>query len=88
MERGDSPSSILCYMQEAHLPEETARRHIRGLISQMWLKLNTQFMTQSPSVQQIVKTSSNIARVAYCTYQYGDGCGVQDRETRVQILST
>lgn len=87
MERGDSPSSILCYMQEAHVPEETARRHIRGLISQMWQKLNTQFMTQSPLVQQIVKTSINIARVAYCIYQYGDGFGVQDRETRVHILS-
>lgn len=88
MERGDSPSSILCYMQEAHVPEETARRHIRGLISQMWQKLNTQFMTQSPLVQQIVKTSINIARVAYCIYQYGDGFGVQDQETRVHILST
>lgn len=87
LERGDAPSSILCYMREKNVSEEIARRHIRGLITQMWRKLNGQCMNQSPSVQKLVKICINIARQACCTYQYGDGFGVQDRQTRNRIRS-
>nr|AZM65214.1 alpha-farnesene synthase [Santalum album] len=87
-ERGDAASSILCYMQEANVPEETARKQIKEMISTTWKKINGRLMDQSsPWVQPFVRMVINMARVAHCIYQHGDGFGVQDRKTRVHVLS-
>ncbi|KAK9265402.1 hypothetical protein L1049_007423 [Liquidambar formosana] len=83
LERGDAPSSVLCYMREEKVSEEMARKHIREMVVKTWKKMNEQCFTQSPLMQPLV----NIARVAQCIYQYGDGFGDQDRETRQQVLS-
>ncbi|KAK2998307.1 hypothetical protein RJ639_023335 [Escallonia herrerae] len=88
LERGDSPSSILCYMQEARVSEELARKHIRRIIINAWKQINNQYIIQTPTVlQPFIKCSINTARVAHFIYQNGDGFGVQDRETRDQVLS-
>ncbi|KAK6932415.1 LOW QUALITY PROTEIN: Terpene synthase, N-terminal domain [Dillenia turbinata] len=87
LERGDSPSSILCYMREGNASEEMARKHIRSLIIQTWERINKIRGNQPPSGRTFVSLIANVARVAQWIYQYGDGFGDQDRETKAEILS-
>ncbi|GMY37108.1 (E,E)-alpha-farnesene synthase-like isoform X1 [Fagus crenata] len=86
-ERGDAPSSIVCYMREANVSEEIAQKHIKGMINKTWKKINGQCFNQSPMLQSFVNIATNNARVAHSLYQYGDGFGVQDRHTRKNIMS-
>ncbi|XP_022720834.1 alpha-farnesene synthase-like [Durio zibethinus] len=87
-ERGDAPSSILCYMREVNSSEEKAREHIKEMIIDTWKKINGQcFSNQSPLLQTFVKVTTNVARMVHCLYQFGDGFGIQDQETRRHILS-
>lgn len=89
LERGDAPSSILCYMREANVTEEEARDHIRNIITNLWKKINGLCLNCSPNVlQTLVKYIVNIARVANFIYQNGDGFSVQDGDTRDQVLSS
>ncbi|XVF87636.1 hypothetical protein PTKIN_Ptkin18bG0136100 [Pterospermum kingtungense] len=89
-ERGDAPSSILCYMREANVSEAKAEEHVKEMITKTWKKINGQcFSTanQSPLLEPFVKVTTNVARMVHCLYQFGDGFGSQDRETRSHILS-
>ncbi|XP_075664510.1 (E,E)-alpha-farnesene synthase-like [Castanea sativa] len=85
--RGDVPSSILCYMREADVSEEIAQKHIEDMINKSWKKINGQCFNQLPMLQSFVNIATNNARVAHSLYQYGDGFGVQDRDTRKNIVS-
>lgn len=89
VERGDAPSSIVCHMREANVTEKQGREHIKKLISESWKKINGEvLMRRFPKRQQKMKRYIvNTARVATFIYQNGDGFGVQDRETRDQVLS-
>ncbi|KAL7088785.1 hypothetical protein ACP275_13G148700 [Erythranthe tilingii] len=88
VERGDAPSSIICYMREANVTEEEARERTRDLITDSWKKINGLFINTTPNSQkQIIKYIVNIARAANFIYQNGDGFGVQDRETKEQVFS-
>ncbi|KAK1556255.1 hypothetical protein Q3G72_001561 [Acer saccharum] len=87
LERGDVASSILCYMREANVSEEVARNHIKAMISETWTKNNGQCFSRSPLLQSFVNITTNFARVAHSLYQYEDGFGVQDRDTKKTILS-
>ncbi|KAL9146567.1 hypothetical protein ABFS82_13G118800 [Erythranthe guttata] len=87
-ERGDAPSSIICYMREENVTEEEARSRIKNIITDSWKKINGLFINTTPNSQkQIIKYIVNIARVANFIYQNGDGFGVQDRETKEQVFS-
>ncbi|XP_031395269.1 alpha-farnesene synthase-like isoform X1 [Punica granatum] len=88
--RGDAPSSILCYMQEENVSEEEALMHVRGLIVEAWKNINGRSILaqHSPSLQSLIRLCSNAARVAHMLYQSGDGFGVQDGDIRQQILSS
>ena len=85
--RGDVPSSILCYMREADVSEEIAKKHIKDMINKSWKKINGQCFNRLPMLQSFVNIATNNARVAHSLYQYGDGFGVQDRDTRKNIVS-
>lgn len=87
LERGDVASSILCHMQEVNVSEEMARNHIKAMISETWTKINGQCFNRAPLLQSFVNITTNFARVAHSLYQYGDGFGVQDRNTKKTILS-
>ncbi|CAK9142631.1 unnamed protein product [Ilex paraguariensis] len=87
LERGDAPSSILCYMREANVSEEVAREHIRSIITKTWKSINNQCIAKSLSLVPFAKYITNIARVSHFIYQNGDGYGVQDHETRDQVVS-
>ncbi|XVE51203.1 hypothetical protein DITRI_Ditri02bG0020800 [Diplodiscus trichospermus] len=88
-ERGDAPSSILCYMREVKVTEERAQDHIKEMIANTWKKINGQCLSsgQSPFLQPFVKVTTNVARMVHCLYQFGDGFGNQDQSTRGHVLS-
>ncbi|KAF5472878.1 hypothetical protein F2P56_009546 [Juglans regia] len=85
VERGDAPSSIVCYMREKNVSEEMARKYIKGMIDESWKKLNGECLTQMP--MQLKQTFVNIARVVEGLYHQGDGFGVQDGDKRNKIKS-
>ncbi|XP_031247510.1 alpha-farnesene synthase-like, partial [Pistacia vera] len=87
LERGDVASSILCYMRELDVSEEIARSHIKEMINKSWTSINGHCFTQSSLLKPFVNITTNFARVAHCLYENGDGFGVQDRDTKKQILS-
>ncbi|XP_056159823.1 alpha-farnesene synthase-like isoform X1 [Syzygium oleosum] len=88
-DRGDAPSAVACYMREANVLEDVARKHIKELINEAWKSINAHFFgnAQTPSVQPFIDVTVNAARVAHMLYQFGDGFGVQDGDIRRQILS-
>nr|QIQ56002.1 putative terpene synthase 11 [Eremophila drummondii] len=87
LQRGDAPSSILCYMKEANVEEGDARDYVRKTITCSWKKMNGLFISSPQSQQPIIRYILNIARVANFFYRNGDGFGVQGRDTRQQVLS-
>ncbi|XP_071722488.1 terpene synthase 10-like [Rutidosis leptorrhynchoides] len=88
LKRGDISKSMQCYMNEKGASEEEARQHILHLISEAWEKVNRDRMAdRSPFSKLFETTSINLARMALCTYQDGDGFGSPDQETKDIILS-
>uniref|UniRef100_A0A2N9HUY7 Uncharacterized protein n=1 Tax=Fagus sylvatica TaxID=28930 RepID=A0A2N9HUY7_FAGSY len=87
LERGDVPKSIQCYMNETGASEKDAREYIRCLIMVTWKKMNEERATTSPFSQTFIEIAMNLARMGQCMYQYGDGHGIVDRETKDRILS-
>ncbi|KAL3742051.1 hypothetical protein ACJRO7_017519 [Eucalyptus globulus] len=89
-DRGDAPSSVVCYMREANVPEDIARKHIKELINQEWKSINAYCFSnaETPFVRTFIDVTVNAARVAHMLYQFGDGFGVQDGDIRRQILSS
>ncbi|PHT90612.1 hypothetical protein T459_05725 [Capsicum annuum] len=89
LDRGDVSSSILCYMRKADVKEDVAREHIKDMVMETWKKMNKHSIeNNSSSLRPLMKYIMNIARVTHFIYQNGDGFGVQDGETRQQILSS
>nr|QGX02122.1 sesquiterpene synthase 1-2 [Tripterygium wilfordii] len=88
LQRGDAPSSILCYRRENNVPEAIAREHIKGLINETMKKMNAECFGQSAlELQPFTNIIMNVARMVHNLYLHGDGFGVQDGETRRQIAS-
>lgn len=87
IKRGDVPKSIQCYMHEAGVSEDEARQHIKWLISETWKQMNADRIADSPFSQTFIEIATNLARMAQCMYQHGDGHGIQDRETKDRVLS-
>lgn len=75
-------------MHQAGTSEVNAREHMKILIEEEWKKLNKAgFADQSPFSETFVRIAMNLTRVTQYTYHYGDGYGVQDRETKDSIFS-
>ncbi|WCJ31207.1 Myrcene synthase chloroplastic [Euphorbia peplus] len=88
IKRGDVPKSIQCYMNDNGASEEEARQHIHYLIGETWKKLNKQRRMDSPLFSKtFIGAAMDLARMGQCLYQYGDGYGIQDRETKDDVLS-
>ncbi|XP_074307587.1 (E,E)-alpha-farnesene synthase-like [Silene latifolia] len=85
LERGDSPSSILCNMVEANVTEEIAREHIKKMIVNAWKKINRELLLASSERQTHVNQIVNIARVCQFIYHEGDGFGAPNKNIRKQI---
>ncbi|OVA10095.1 Terpene synthase [Macleaya cordata] len=88
LERGDVPKSIQCYMHHTGSSERIAREHIKNLINDNWKKMNMdQAAASCKFPRSFINTTQNIARTAQLIYQYGDGYGVPDSETKDWIMS-
>ncbi|PIA50857.1 hypothetical protein AQUCO_01200259v1 [Aquilegia coerulea] len=87
LERGDVPKSIQCYMSENGVSEEVAREYIGNLINDLWKKMNKDRLDTSLFSKTFVGVVVNLARMAQCMYQYGDGHGVPDQETKDIVFS-
>ncbi|KAH7854944.1 hypothetical protein Vadar_019445 [Vaccinium darrowii] len=61
--------------------------HIKYLIGEAWKKMNKDQRVESPCSQTFVELAMNLARMAQCMYQYGDGRGTEGVETKDRILS-
>ncbi|KAL5731003.1 hypothetical protein ACHQM5_003772 [Ranunculus cassubicifolius] len=87
LERGDNLKSIQCYMHEKGVTEEVGRKYIRYLTDEMWKKMNAEIQVDSPLPREFVKLAVNWARTAETIYQYDDGHGVPDKETKTRVMS-
>ncbi|KAK6144054.1 hypothetical protein DH2020_020874 [Rehmannia glutinosa] len=87
MKRGDNPKSIQCYMHDTGCSEEDSRSYIKNLISSTWKKINEDVLMNTEYSRDFIETSMNFARTSQCMYQYGDGYGKPDRESKACILS-
>ncbi|KAH1128098.1 hypothetical protein GYH30_016592 [Glycine max] len=71
-ERGDTASSILCYMNEMNVSEEKARKKIQDMINKAWKKINGHCSTQVASIKPFLNQAINAARMAHTLYQNED----------------
>lgn len=87
LERGDVPKSIQCHMHDCSIPEAMAREDIKALISDTRVEMNGELSPDHHKrfPMSFVKLAMNLARMAQFMYQYGDGHGVPDKETRDSI---
>ncbi|MCL7029132.1 hypothetical protein MKW94_026976 [Papaver nudicaule] len=87
-ERGDVAKSIECYMHETGASESIARQHLQHLISDAWEKMNTS-LSASRGVfpSSFINIIQNIGRMGQYMYQYGDGYGSSNRESKDRIMS-
>lgn len=74
-------------MKEANVSEMKAINHIKDMIFDAWKKLNEEVSSASPYPGHFINSAFNLARVAHCMYQYGDGHTVQDRNARDRLTS-
>ncbi|KAB1205519.1 Myrcene synthase, chloroplastic [Morella rubra] len=88
IERGDVPKAIQCYMKETGAGEEEAREYIKSMIAETWKKMNEEVAASSPFSQTYIEIAMNLARMAQCMYQHGDGHGIQAHsQTKDRVLS-
>ncbi|KAM3730598.1 hypothetical protein ACB098_12G099300 [Castanea mollissima] len=87
LKRGDVPKAIQCYMNETGASEEDAREYIKYLISATWKKMNKDRVASSPFSHIFIEIALNLARMAQCMYQHGDGHGAGNHETKDRVLS-
>jgi hypothetical protein len=87
LKRGETANSIHCYMRETGVSEEIAGKHMSNMIDRSWKKMNEERVVDSPFGEGFVVTAINLARIARCTYQYGDGHGAPDKKAKKRVLS-
>ncbi|CAI9770020.1 unnamed protein product [Fraxinus pennsylvanica] len=85
LKRGDTPKSMQCYMKETGASEDDARKHIHFLISETWKKMNKDGDADCPFSQTFIESAKNISRMSQYMYQYGDGHGMLNSETKDRI---
>ncbi|KAK2650722.1 hypothetical protein Ddye_018211 [Dipteronia dyeriana] len=70
------------------LNKDVVREHIRRLIDETWKKMNKDVVDDGhPFAEPFVETAINLARIAHCTYQYGDGHGAPDGRAKQSVFS-
>ncbi|KAJ0052961.1 hypothetical protein Pint_02105 [Pistacia integerrima] len=87
LERGETASSILCFMHETGVSEEIAREEIRKFIEKAWNKMNKDLNNKHPFAEAFVETAFNLGRIVHCTYQHGDSHGAPDCSAKNRVLS-
>ena len=73
-------------MNEIGASETDAREHIKSILCSTWKKMNKEAHNSSLP-QSFIETAVNLARMALCMYQHGDGHTIQDPQIKSRILS-
>ncbi|KAJ0966083.1 hypothetical protein J5N97_027221 [Dioscorea zingiberensis] len=87
LERGDTPTSIKCFMNEYNITENEARKETGNLINRSWKELNEGLANCSPLSMFFGNAAVNLSRLMQCIYQHGDSHGAPDQEKQNQIKS-
>lgn len=87
LERGDTPTSIHCYMIEYNMTEDQARKKVWNLIDKSWKELNEGLANCSPLSLFFGIAAMNLARDMHYVYQHGDCHGAPDQDKENQIKS-
>ncbi|KAE8075783.1 hypothetical protein FH972_014471 [Carpinus fangiana] len=87
LKRGELANSIHCYMCETGVSEKVASKHLSNMIDRTWKKMNEERVVDSRFGEGLVVTAINLARIAQCTYQYGDGHGAPDIRAKNRVIS-
>ncbi|GKV21358.1 hypothetical protein SLEP1_g31344 [Rubroshorea leprosula] len=88
LERGETASSLLCYMNEMGCSEEVAREYMRDLIDESWKKMNEgRVECSSLFDKHFLETAINLARISHFTYQHGDAHGSPDDRCKNRVAS-
>ncbi|XP_012084664.1 isoprene synthase, chloroplastic isoform X2 [Jatropha curcas] len=87
LERGETGNSITYYMNDNGVTEEVAKQHVRNLIDETWKKMNKERIENSILAKPFVETAFNLARIAHCIYQYGDGHSAPDERSKKRVAS-
>ncbi|KAL5077993.1 hypothetical protein RYX36_016977, partial [Vicia faba] len=69
-ERGDTASSIACYINEMDVSEENARKHIQDIINGAWKKINGLCSTQNALMEPFFNQARNAARPLILIHSY------------------
>ena len=57
------------------------------MVDRTWKKINEEQVADSSFGEPFVEIAINLARIAQCTYHYGDGHGAPDEGAKNQVLS-
>lgn len=95
IERGETATSISCINRGSSdvCDQASARQFIRNLIEKSWKKMNKDGLlngasgASSPFTKEFVAAATNLARIAQCIYQYGDGISAPDKIAKNRILA-
>ncbi|KAL3754598.1 hypothetical protein ACJRO7_001791 [Eucalyptus globulus] len=87
--RGDNFKALECHMNETGASEEATREHIKHLVRKTWKRMNRDVFEDYPysGFGPFLGACLNLARASQCFYQYGDGHGLPDHETKAHIVS-
>ncbi|KAF9617721.1 hypothetical protein IFM89_038221 [Coptis chinensis] len=85
--RGDVPKAIQCHMHDTGVTAVVARERIRHLADEAWKKQNREQWAESTLPGAFVNAVTNLTRTSEIFYQYRDGHGIPDRETKNRIQS-
>ena len=87
MERGESMNFIHFYMIEKGASEQEASDHVKGLIRNLWKKLNKAIVKDSHRGPAIVNVAVEMTRCTHRIYQYGDWFGIQSKKNQDCVKS-
>ncbi|CAL9192920.1 trans-ocimene synthase, chloroplastic [Musa acuminata AAA Group] len=86
MERGDTPKSVQCSINESGETERAAIERIRDMLSHSWKKLSEECWRTQLS-RGFADMVLNMARTSQCIFQHGDGIGTSNGVTKNKITS-
>ena len=94
LERGETATSISCLKRGSSVCDvESARKYISNLIDNSWKKMNKDGQlfgansASSPFTKEFEAAATNLARIAQCIYQYGDGISAPDKIVKNRMLA-
>ncbi|KAK8623118.1 hypothetical protein V6N13_118011 [Hibiscus sabdariffa] len=87
MERGESMNFVHFYMIEKGVSKEEACDHVKGLIRNLWRRMNKAIIQDSARAPAIVKVGVNMIRSVYRMYKYGDFFGIQTKQNQECVKS-